>query len=181
MLFYALAAILCFMATTHKNTEFWKARTTVGRPRLFKDPVALLEACMEYVQWAQDNPLYSSQMVTFQGSATLKEVPKMRAMTIHGLCNFLDISQESWRKWGKEDTFIGVVTRVNNVLYQQKFEGAAAELLNSNIIARDLGLSDKSHVDLSNPDGTLAPTMDMSKLSTEAIRELLAAREAIKD
>ena len=36
----------------------------------------------------------------------------------------------------------------------QKFAGAAADLLNANIIARDLGLADKQ--DLTNSDGTLS-------------------------
>lgn len=35
------------------------------------------------------------------------------------------------------------MTRVEQIIRQQKFEGAAAELLNPNIIARDLGLADK--------------------------------------
>lgn len=159
-----------------KNNEFWKARTTIGRSRLYEDKEALLAACMEYLQWAHDHPLYTSHVVTFQGSATLKDVPKMRATTIQGLCNFLGIVTETWRTWGKEEVFSAVVKHVNDLMYQQKFEGASADLLNSNIIARDLGLADKSSVDLSNPDGTLSQPLDTTKLSTKAIKELLDAR-----
>ena len=39
--------------------------------------------------------------------------------------------------------FLGVVKEVEEIIYNQKFTGAAADLLNSNIIARELGLADK--------------------------------------
>ena len=92
---------------------------------------------------------------------------------VWGLCIFLDISQDTWEDYKKREDFIGITTRVEGIIYSQKLEGAAADLLNSNIIARELGLSDKKELDLSNPDGSLAPkTIDASKLSTDALREL---------
>jgi len=43
-------------------------------------------------------------------------------------------------------------------------------------------VTDKSKIDLSNKDGSLTPvTLDMSKLSTTAIKELLAARPDLED
>ena len=35
---------------------------------------------------------------------------------------------------------------MEEIIRQQKFEGAAANLLNANIIARDLGLADKAEI-----------------------------------
>lgn len=129
-----------------KGNQFWKARTKHGRDRLFADHHALWEACCEYFQWVEDNPLYESETVKFQGSASLIEVPKMRAMTLAGLCLFLNVTRETWGQWRKQDDFSDVVTRVEDVIYSQKFSGAAADLLNANIIARDLGLADKTEV-----------------------------------
>ena len=67
----------------------------------------------------------------------------MRAMTISGLCLFLDIDRSTWTAWKTDNDFSSIVARVEEVIYSQKFAGAAADLLNSNIIARDLGLTDK--------------------------------------
>jgi len=68
----------------------------------------------------------------------------MRAMTIGGLCVFLDINRATWNVWReKRPDLYEVITRAEEIIYQQKFEGASADLLNSNIIARDLGLTDK--------------------------------------
>ncbi|HFU7895746.1 TPA: terminase small subunit [Escherichia coli] len=36
-----------------------------------------------------------------------------------------------------DEDFCGVTTRAEQVIYDQKFSGAAADLLNANIIARD--------------------------------------------
>jgi hypothetical protein len=47
------------------------------------------------------------------------------------------------------------MVRVEDAIFRQKFEGASADLLNANIIARDLGLADKK--DLSSTDGTMTP------------------------
>jgi len=135
------------MCAAPAGNQFWKARTKHGRDRLFADHHALWDACCEYFDWVESNPLYESETVKFQGSASLIEVPKMRAMTIGGLCIFLDINRGTWNEWRNVDDFSEVVSRVEEIIRDQKFAGAAAELLNPNIIARDLGLSEKSNVD----------------------------------
>lgn len=140
-----------------KGNQFWKARTKHGRDKLFASADALWEACCEYFQWVEDNPLMAAELVKFQGQATLTEVPKMRAMTIAGLCLFLDIDRETWSRWRTDKDFCGIVTRAEEVMFTQKFSGAAAELLNPNIIARDLGLKDAAHHEHTSPDGSMTP------------------------
>lgn len=128
------------------GNQFWKARTNVGRPRLFASAEALWEACCEYFQWVEDNPLYEMKAFSYQGEVVQEPVAKMRAMTISGLCIFLDIDETTWRDWRKVDDFSPITDRVERIIYNQKFTGAAADLLNANIIARDLGLADKTEV-----------------------------------
>ena len=76
-------------------------------------------------------------------------------MTISGMCLFLDICESTWKNYRDNEDFLQVVTAVEKTIYDQKFSGAAADMLNSNIIARDLGLKDKK--DLSSDDGTMTP------------------------
>ena len=127
-----------------KGNRFWEARSSHGRRPIFNDPDDLWEACLEYFEWVDDNPLLAAETVKFHGEATLTQVPKMRAMTISGLCIFLDISEDTWARYRKKNDLSGVTTRVERIIYTQKFSGAAAEMLNANIIARDLGLKDLS-------------------------------------
>ncbi len=39
-----------------------------------------------------------------------------------------------------------ITSKIDNVIRSQKFAGAAADLLNANIIARDLGLKDQKEL-----------------------------------
>ena len=64
-------------------------------------------------------------------------------MTIEGLCIFLDIDKSTWIAYRNRERFRDVVARVDAIIRTQKFEGAAARLLNGKIITRDLGLADK--------------------------------------
>lgn len=125
-------------------------------------------ACSEYFEWVQANPLLEAKAFASQGIVTTAELPKMRAMTIGGLCIFLDIGVRTWGEYrGKED-FSPICEQVEQIIRDQKFTGAAAGLLNAAIIARDLGLADRQ--ELSGPDGKPIETKDVSA------RELLANR-----
>ncbi len=129
-----------------KGNQFWKARSSHGRKPIFKSPKDLEKACLEYFEWVEANPLYEEKVFHAQGEITRTQIAKMRAMTIMGLCQFLDISQVTWFDYASKKDFSNVTTRVEEAIRQQKFEGAAAEFLNPNIIARDLGLRDKQEL-----------------------------------
>lgn len=129
------------------GNRFWEARSTHGRNPIFKDPGQLWEACLEYFQWVEDNPLKAEKIFSYQGEIIRGDVNKMRAMTIGGLCIFLDICKNTWDNYRDNKDFLTVTTRVEEIIKDQKFSGAAADLLNPNIIARDLGLRDISKVE----------------------------------
>ena len=132
-------------------------RSKHGRDKLFASSDALWEACCEYFEWVEENPLYEDKVFAFQGVTFHEPQAKMRAMTINGICIFLDIDMSTWQDWRKDKDFSFVVTRAEKIIYEQKFTGAAADLLNPNIIARDLGLSDKSSIDHQSSDGSMTP------------------------
>lgn len=148
-----------------KGNQFWKARSTHGRNPIFATPDDLLEAATQYFEWVEANPLWEDKLVTFQGVATHEPVAKMRAMTVIGLCNFLDISVDCFENYRARKDFVGVTTRIDAAIRQQKFEGASADLLNANIIARDLGLADKQNVDHTTKGDKMPETVDATELA----------------
>ena len=125
------------------GNQFWKVRSSHGRKPIFSSHEDLEAACEEYMQWVDDNPLYEDKITSFQGVNSHEPIAKMRAMTLDGLHLFLDIDDNTWRNYRAKKDFMQVVTRVERAIRSQKFAGAAADLLNANIIARDLGLVDK--------------------------------------
>lgn len=163
-----------------KGNRFWEARATHGREKTFSTKEDLWESCVEYFAWCHDNPL--EEAIVYQGELKDDQAkPLMRAMTLEGLYLFLDIDEETWRNYrqaeGYEEYF-GVVKKAEYVIRTQKFQGAAAGLLNPNIIARDLNLKESSQHEHTSPDGSMTPKgIDASKLSTQALKELMAARD----
>ena len=104
----------------------------------------------------------------------------MRAMTIDGLCLFLDIDLKTWANWRNDNDFFPVVARAETVIRSQKFAGAAADLLNPNIIARDLGLKDVASHEHTSPDGSMTPkALDLSGVSTEDLKSLASIAEKL--
>lgn len=126
-----------------KKNKYWQLRETHGRKRIFETPEDLWNGCVEYFEWVEANPLYEEKLFAYQGEITSGTIAKMRAMTKTGLCLFLEISEQTWLDYAKRKDFIDVTTRAERIIYAQKFEGASADLLNPNIIARDLGLKEK--------------------------------------
>ncbi|HEY1056362.1 MAG TPA: DNA-packaging protein [Emticicia sp.] len=126
-----------------KGNIHWRLRTTHGRSRIFKTPKSLVEACNEYFEWCLKNPLKEQQVFHHQGQITKTSVNKMRPFSLEGLCNYLDISLNTFKNYEEREDFLIVTTRVRQIIDNQQFEGAAAGFLNPNIIARKLGLVDK--------------------------------------
>jgi hypothetical protein len=151
-----------------KGNQFWKARSSHGRKPIFETPEALQEACSEYFEWVEANPLWEDKIISFQGVATHVDVAKMRAMTINGLCIFLDIGRRSWDDYRVRQDFSPVCEQAEQTIREQKFTGAAADLLNPAIIARDLGLADKT--ELTGANGGPIETRELS--DTEAARRI---------
>lgn len=126
------------------GNRFWEARSSHGRKPIFVSADELEKAVTEYFQWVEENPLHEERVFNGKDGIVRADVAKMRAMTIAGLCIFLDIDRTTWAEYAKRPDFSTVTTRAEEIIYSQKFAGAAADLLNANIIARDLGLKDTS-------------------------------------
>lgn len=155
------------------GNRFWEQRSSAGPKPRFTDPETLWSCCCEYFEWVEDSPLFEDKLVTFQGSATHEPVARMRAMTLAGLCMFLDISRSTWDEWrDNRPDLSDVIARVEDVMRAQKFEGAAADLLNANIIARDLGLADRS--ELTGKDGGAIETKGERASSEELALAVMA-------
>lgn len=124
------------------NNQFWKNRTVHGRDKLFSSPEVLWQEAVKYFDFCDENPLVSRD---YKGKdADSVDMYHMRAYTWSGLELFLDISSlREYKTNPAYEDFSQVITRIEKIMTTQKFEGAAAGLLNPNIIARDLGLVDQ--------------------------------------
>lgn len=125
-----------------KGNQYWKLAHDFRKPKKYS-PEEVLNKANEYALWCEKNPLY--EMKVF-GTGVKMKVPKMRAMTIQGFCLFANMSSRMFYEYEKDEAYREIITHVKEIFFSQKFEGAAADLLNPNIIARELGLKDQSDV-----------------------------------
>ena len=151
-----------------KGNQFWKLRSKHGRDKLFATPELLWEAACEYFEWCEENPLQEVKGFAFQGVVTKETFPKMRAMTMSQLCFYLGCSESYFRTFRstiqeKDKDFLTVIHEIEQTIYNQKFQGASADLLNANIIARELGLSDKQELNHSGTSINITVSKDTGK------------------
>lgn len=126
-----------------KNNQFWKLRSRHGRKKIFETPEAMKEAADEYFEYQSKQSWIRTD---YRGKFSEKvEIPTAAPFTLTGLCLFLGVNTAYFREFQKNCSkdFSTVITYIKEVIYTQKFEGAAVGAYNSNIIARDLGLTDK--------------------------------------
>lgn len=140
------------------GNQFWKIRSIHGTDILFDSPELLWEAACEYFEWCDSNPLEKAEAKVISNgsgegsSVEIVKVPVIRPYTKEGLYMYLGCGKnyfENFKKSerAKKQDFKGIISQIEKAIYNQKFSGAASGLFNANIIARDLGLSEKTHVE----------------------------------
>lgn len=128
------------------GNEYYKLRSKDGRDKKFETPEELMDAANLYFEWVLDNPFKEDNIFHAQGKITHGDTDKMRPMNLEGLCNFIDLSVRSFRKYMELEDFVPITTRMIQIIDTHQFEGAASGFLNPSIIARKLGLRDGSDV-----------------------------------
>jgi hypothetical protein len=152
-----------------EGNKFWELRSKHGRDKIFETPEVLWESACEYFEWCTENPLIEENWVGKDGDKVEKNL--MRPFTLSGLCVYLDCGEQTLRDYSKKKDFSEVYTRIEQIVRTQKFEGAAVGLFNASIIARDLGLTDKSENKNTNTNYNSEP------LTAEKIKEINKALE----
>lgn len=133
-----------------------------------------LRAVVEYFEWCENNPLLEEKIFQNKGDIIRGQVDKLRPFTKQGLASFLGMPVarfDLYRERG--DAWADAVEQVEQIIYTQKFEGAAANLLNASLIQRDLGLADKTVVTATTVNHHEITDADDAKEAADAYRATL--------
>ena len=135
-----------------EGNQFWKLRSKHGRDKLFASPELLWDAACEYFEWCSDNPWVKEKTVVSEKGIISESTPIERPFSRSGLFLYIGCS-ENWLSEFKKAAsldFLGVIEQIEKVIDTQQFEGATVGTFNSNIIARTLGLKDRSDITSDN-------------------------------
>lgn len=139
-----------------KGNEFWKLADW-GKPKSY-EPIELWDTFREYVQDTQDTKWYKNEAIKGGDSAgQIVAIPTERPFTIQGFCVYAEIASSTFYLYEKQEAYSEIISRIRDVIYTQKFEGAAVGAFNANIIARDLGLKDQT--DLTTGGEKISPVI----------------------
>lgn len=128
-----------------KGSQWWKLRAKHGRDKLFATPELLWQAAIEYFEHTDTRKWVKKDWVGKDAEEVLRETETPYTLT--GLFLYLDCDNSYFRKFKsnpENHSFFTVINRIEQIIYTQKFEGAAVGAFNANIIARDLGLKDQT-------------------------------------
>ena len=175
-----------------KGNRFWELRdhSKAKRPSKYKNPEDLWEECKKYFKYVDNNPMYETKAFVVKGEVVQEKIPKPIPYTLAGLRLFLGINTDTWNSWRKNrNDLMEVIEKAEQIIWQQKFAGAAADLFNANIISRELGLADKQ--DHTSSDGSVgtkvavvlpaAPgSLDMDQWQ-DMYNQVMARRKSVHD
>ncbi|MDL2215166.1 DNA-packaging protein [Dysgonomonas sp. OttesenSCG-928-M03] len=157
------------MALLKRNT-YSKLVTGSDLTNAAYTPEKLWEKALEYIKWAEDNPLKEEKVFS---SGKRLSVNKIRAMTLTGFCVFAHISKDVFETYAQSEGYAGVVARIKDVIYMQKFEGAAAGLLETSFVARELGLRDQTDITTNGKSISIEVVDEPTKTQLEDLRRRL--------
>lgn len=140
-------------------------------------PDELLQAAFQYFQWIDKHPIQEEVLFHYQGEIVRDVINKRRPYTPQGLSSFAGITFLTYRALRKHDDYKDAIAFIDQIMFAQKFEGAAIGQFNANLIGRDLGLADRK--ELSGPEG--GPIRQDVTLSEEELDEEIKRRGLTKE
>jgi hypothetical protein len=149
-----------------------------GRPVKYNTPDQMQEVIDKYfndcklnrIGLAMEPPTYPENTITDDSNPT-----------VSGLAYVLGMSRQALIDYEKKDEFLDTIkeakARIESHLEQRLFMPSPTGVIFN--LKNNYGWRDKSEVDLESPSGSMSPkSLDASQLSTEALQEILKAKDA---
>lgn len=130
-----------------KGNNYWQFRNKHGRDFKY-DPESFWNEAVKYFEWMQKNTWKKKEAIkSGERAGTTMDVPIQTPMGIESFCLFADIDDNTFYRYEKEkgyEVFWDVTKRIRRIIESHQFEGATVGVYNPNIIARKLGLTEKT-------------------------------------
>lgn len=157
------------------DPDYWLKRSKRGKPKKLKSPKHLWDLACEYFKSVDDNPFKKNDFIKGgEFAGVIVKLDQMKPYTWVGLENYLfekdiiaDLNDYELNTDRNYDEYQPVIRAIKKVIWEQSYSGAASNVFNANIIARQLGLIDQS---LSKVE--MSGAVDYSKMSPELLEEL---------
>lgn len=135
-----------------------------GKPPMFKTPEELWAKFEEYCAATDAAPWQEEKLFSTKTGVVRANANKKQPYTMASFLEFAGCSDRAWRDWRKlREDLQPVIERIERIVTDQKYKGAAMGFFNANIIARDLGLADRIQAQVAVEQA--APKVDPRKVA----------------
>ena len=133
---------------------YWEGRKKIGRPKAIQTPQKLWDLACEYFQSVDENAGFKKDFIKGgEMAGTIVDLETMRPYTWEGLEDFLfekgiitNLNDYKQNTDGRYQDYADIIRAIGKVIFNRNFSGAAMNFLNSNLIARQLGLAEKTQL-----------------------------------
>ena len=124
------------------GNQFWKnvPYEKLGRPAAYNSPKELWDEVVGYFDECDNNPIEVDKEISSDKGVSQITSKHRIPYTWRGLYVYLGVRDLEHYKTKNE--FSEIMKHIGNIIYNQKFTGAAIGIFNHNLIARELGLND---------------------------------------
>lgn len=103
-------------------------------------PEQLMQLVVNYFEWAETNAIKAGAESSFQGRTYQDTITRPRVFTWNGLTLFLGVSTGIIQRWKRQPGYMEVLDFADQVIREQKYQYAANGMINTNMIAKELGI-----------------------------------------
>jgi hypothetical protein len=104
-----------------------------GRPRKIRDEIHLAKEFIAYAKEVDDSPLLEPVLFQYEGKVVTGHKRKQRPYSIGGLLRHIGVTKHAWRKWTQRDDLREMMAMIEDCIWVQRFEGAAAGLFKAKL------------------------------------------------
>ena len=130
------------------GNKYWQFRGKNGANFKY-DADSLWNQAVEYFDWVSEKVWNKKEAIkSGEMAGVLIDIPTSTPMSIEGFCLFADLVRQTFINYEKGDDkdLMEVATRIRQIIENQQFEGATVGAFNPSIIARKLGLTEKTDI-----------------------------------
>lgn len=137
------------------SANLWEACNTGRKTRpdmRFQNAEELWDCAYQYFKWCEKNPILKEKLSTFEGTATTAAEPQPRMPTWLGFIAYTGLTRRTVEEWSKEGTNVyrsdlaPMIMHIKDIINDTKLVNGYAGTVNAMLVARDLELGDKIHM-----------------------------------
>lgn len=111
-------------------------------------PEQIFDLAVRYFTWAEQNHIQAAETASFQGDVYESKVHKPRVFTLTGFSLFSGISDSNIQRLRKLPGYSDVMAFIDSVVFEQKFQLAAHNMINPGLIGKEIGIDKPASINV---------------------------------